>query len=234
MKPSISLEDGPDSKQLAIEAQGLMGHKPFGPNDWRELLGESLASEADQEVSSVFPWHPSTLSEPCPFTPGKRICETHVAYFGMPACGQEPFTVYSWMERYPELFEIDEPTANFHAVWRVACEPRWHLLPFPSSQHADVRFVMLDRRLDPPPIFSSYKVTSLVAEVTKLILYRQKYGGWPERYDGWVACGINWGHTPLSLELSLSVVNDKLSIKYDRNLPMGIFGNRSIALERLS
>jgi hypothetical protein len=231
MITSTFLEDHAKLEHLVTRPEALMTHKVFNVDNWRELLGESLTSNQWHQAPVIFPWSSSILLAPCPFIIGKRVYETHFAYMGIPNPGHELLTVKSWIDRYPSLFDIDAPTANFHAVWQITCEPRWYLLPPFTDEHGNAHPVP-GRRKSGSHIFAAYKETCLVAEVTGLVLYRLIHGKWPFHHTKWIGCKAREGD--FSLELYISVVNDKICIKSASGLSARTLNTRSVALERFS
>ena len=131
-------EDTMDNLQSVIDAAEIMGDNFFGPEEWA-LCGVAVRL---RDVP-LFPWSRKILEEPCPFTPGKLVKETHVAYllqevlrrglshrFAEPD-GHEIFSLGHWVmaTQWPghrtALYVSDELAQAL--AWRRS-HPGWHLV----------------------------------------------------------------------------------------------------------
>lgn len=141
----------------------------FGVDDWYESIGGRLTSEQLTRISQ-FPWGIDVLREECPFTPGREVWETHVAFLGVPRLSGKPLTLACWQRHKPQWLAVHDDGP----VQRTQCRFQWYLVPLRpvSSNHLP----------------TEYRVASVMEEVTKLLLFRWKKGGtciWP--LESWTA-----------------------------------------------
>ena len=186
--------------------------------------------EEQLQQALQFPWHEDVLMGPCPFNKGKRICDTHTAFFGVEKIGDDPLTVAKWITLCPATGKPkkDQPTFYFSDnPWHIGQPhtdvatllPCWHLLltefvPGSTGRSPGEQLQMLPPEYEPP---------TTNAEVTKNVLVCRKTGLRPNP-SRWVRCAETTVKTETCSAGVLSVVGgfdgDGLSVSR-------WYGNRS-------
>jgi len=157
-----------------VVARSVLGRHFFGADEWRPTYGIRLGQHTHKHGLTTFPWGLDVLHARCPFTPGRKVCETHFAFLGLPRFRGHPFTI----ARYREVWlNHDQPRfqpnrRNFS--WerepfsaRATCSLRWYLMPL--NVWTVSRGKTYEEQVAMMPV--EYEVPLAVEEVTKLILY---------------------------------------------------------------
>ena len=165
--------EGPSLEyRVARKAMGRNFFGFFGLEDWVKFFKIVFAEEKPAMINE-FPWGEDVLNAPCPFVKGKRIRQTHFAFWGVSALNGVPLTVPRWhiLEKYFSYLEED---CLVPFIQNDTCEMRWYLMPLhpiPGSEKKTYR-----QQIKMLPL--EYEMPKVVEAVTLSILYHLK-----NRYD---------------------------------------------------
>lgn len=164
-------------------ARAILGKNFFGIEDWSALYGVNFSGKQLRAVAE-FPWGEDILNAPCPFSKGKLIRETHVAYLGLDRYMGKPLTIMKWQEVHPITGQPrfysypqdkDEKFAN-----QPTCAFRWYLMSLQIVPDSESKTYQDQVAMLP----AEYEVPFAVEEVTKDLLYYRKNDTFlnPSRY----------------------------------------------------
>lgn len=165
-------------------AKAILGSHYFGVIEWEKHFRIPYNDDERFEVFDCFPWGRDVLEGPCPFTPEKKVWETHFAFLGLPQL-LDPLTMRYWSRVYPDRVRPSEA-----AVWtsnsflQVTCGFRWYLMPLVALQH---RGGLLSYEEWVAQIPVQYEMAWAVEELTMALLYHMMTGRVPVQ-DARVRC----------------------------------------------
>lgn len=152
----------------------MFGDRFFGSEEWARHLNAPLSREQLANTPR-FPWSNAYLNQPCPFTPGKRVRDTHMVFLGIDRAQGSPLTLqrlfmlrgsqYQLQPLFQNHFRPEDILRFQNELFfsRDRLQHRWYLAP-----------------LDIPTYYSltpkCYAQSSAIEEATKLFLYYAKHG----------------------------------------------------------
>ena len=148
----------------------------FGIEDWTSLYGAKFSQKQLRQVTQ-FPWGEDVLNSPCPFTKGKTIRETHVAFLGIEKLNGEALSILKFHQLHPATGQPRFYFANnpWYASETFAAQPlsfRWHLLLREIVPNSESKTFEDQQKMLP----AEYEVPTAVAETAKNILVFRKSG----------------------------------------------------------
>ncbi|MBI5421435.1 MAG: hypothetical protein HZA35_03975 [Parcubacteria group bacterium] len=161
----------------------VFGERFFGSDDWKHSFGISLSREQLANIPR-FPWSNAHLNQPCPFTPGARVRDTHMAFLGI-----DHHTVLFF--KFSVTINLLSGLRGFHYQPRISISSSFqHQNPnFTSQENLQYRWYLAPLQ---PPHYSytipndaiaqlprRYSLSSTLVETTKLFLYYAKNGIYP-------------------------------------------------------
>ncbi len=179
------------SMQLRI-AQAIPGTVVFTAEDWMKLYGARFTN-TELKRALQFPLHEDILNGPCPFNKGKRLLETHTAFFGVEKLDGKPLTIMQWHALHLEqkegqpFFDFSDRAnpwcANEKFASKVTLKACWYVgltehVPGSTGKSPEEQVKLL------PP---EYEIPTASAEVTKDFAYLLKTGKWPNQ-GVWARC----------------------------------------------
>jgi hypothetical protein len=152
-----------------LEAKEILTDNFFGIEAWTSLYDWPL-TETEQRLLPIFPWGRDILLSPCPFFRGKRVYQTHFAFWGRECVGADPLNILKWHVLEPNLFWF-KPDAHYkeQAYTQKPLRSRWYLLPptiVPGSMSKD----WPAQRQFLETYYPEYEIPKAVVEITKLVL----------------------------------------------------------------
>jgi len=154
--------------------RNMFGERFFGSEEWQRFLNVPFSREQLANAPR-FPWDNAYLNQPCPFTQGERIRNTHMAFLGIPRVDGTPLTIPRLFElrgcvRQPKLYLPKHPRLHQEHFFRgETLQHRWYLSPLRAV-----------------PIFLQlpygYYSSSALEETQKLFLHYARTGRYP--YQG--------------------------------------------------
>ncbi len=161
--------------------QTVLGNRFFGLREWSTMLGKPF-SERQLLHTPAFPWNREFLNSPCPFTPGRSIKDTHMAFLGFEHFSGQRLSI-SGFERFsssphqPQFSFQNHGFRENNAIRTETLQHRWYLAPlhgphFPNTHSFEDRVSRLPQ---------GYSVSSAIEEMTKNFLYYVRNGQYPSQ-----------------------------------------------------
>lgn|GEM_PF-2438244 len=184
---AAAMRYGKDGSIYQVSAQKIMLENFFGLNDWEHFFGLKLTKEQLLSIAE-FPWNEKVLYSRDPFTPGKTVRETHLAWLGMEEIKCKPLTMRVWdglaygkIEAPHDFGKVnvrfwgDDPDFkreyDMEFAETTTCEFRWYLTPIVFPRKFMQRDFLTQRKMIPP----GYRMGSAIEEFTKNALYTIKH-----------------------------------------------------------
>jgi len=138
----------------------IMGKNFVNPLDWHRSLDFYLNSQERKKVLQ-FPWDLSILTDPCPFTPNKKICETHLLFWGF------PFS----MKKLLQI--LDFTVVDEKSCFAEILSPRWHLMPLAGQAFVNDKAISFTEHCQMIP--KEYCLSLVVEELAKQFFFSLRY-----------------------------------------------------------
>jgi len=154
--------------------RNLFGERFFGSEEWQRFLSVPFSREQLANIPR-FPWNNTYLNQPCPFTRGERIRDTHMAFLGIPRTDGTPLTISRLFElrgcaHQPRLYLPSHLRPQHeHFFGGETLQHRWYLSPVRAVRS----FLQLPY---------GYNSSSALEETQKLFLHYARTGRYP--YQG--------------------------------------------------
>lgn len=194
--------DGPDPRLTGMQwlLQKRLGYECFfGPEEWGHVFGVHLSIEQVHKLPTVaYDNYLEFLEERCPFTNGKAVRDTHLAFLGLEQdIDGQPLTISRiaqvYSQRYPKSKMVVD-VSRFHEVYRQStevCERGWYFVPI-----SDLPRVTDRRELEDfgSSVFSSdYRIARPVEEFLRQIVFFRCFGRKMSGFGEFTVCQTKEG-----------------------------------------
>lgn len=180
-------------------AKIALGTNYFGPNEWAQYLFTNLSASCRAKLS-FFPWNDAVLDGPCPFTPGKKVRDTHVAFAGLPSfgghgCEVREMSIWGMEDlllqvemKFPVIFPVFVSPSHWYdklSFYRQTLAMRWYLI-FVGRMPDYLEGETYDGQVGALP--EEYEVPLVVEQTAAYVLMTLRGGLLQLFYEGGVIC----------------------------------------------
>jgi len=153
--------------QSEMIARALMGPRYFGVEECIQYLNPDFLFDETRRLPQ-FRWGWEVLQEPCPFNPGKKIYETHIAFLGLSMQISDWRSILYYASKdsgvtvaFTDLHCITWEGESFYLTWSKF---DWYLMPIDIGQRFTNKTLAEQLAILP----ETYKVAPATVETSRI------------------------------------------------------------------
>ncbi len=192
-------------------AKAIMHDNFFGVEDWERHFNVKF-TKTMLAAAAKFPWDVDVLNSPCPFIDGKKIRETHIAFFGLDSDGKHPM-------RPRRVSMIYAPFGLMHfgiqpdRLEKQTCDLRWYLMPLYTDSLAMGGLMGETYTEKATRLPTGYEGISTIELMVKTLILRQQHRPYSSASHFICLDELDHGrHSCLSIQQSDDKGTDRLTL----------------------